>query len=142
MPEKTTVVNEIIHAFEHNIEDEKGSCKEEAHAFLFIFSTNQQLFNKSATTYSKVVYQKDVVFSKGLPNTMKLKAEADNLFNDDVYIMLGSSLAQEIHAPPNLNYCIKEKVCQKINLIVMNGKMFLIFMRYIWMVQKQDMPKI
>lgn len=104
LSEKTTAINEIIHAFEHNIEDEKGSCKEEAHAFLF---------NKSATTYSKVVYQKDIIFSKGLPSAMKLKAEADNLFNNDVYVMLGASLAQEIYALPQLELLYQGKSLSK-----------------------------
>lgn len=97
---KDKTLNEIIHAFEHNIEDEKGTCKENSHAFLF---------NKSATTYSSTVYGRTIHFSKGLPNTMKLKADAENLFKHDIYVMLGASLAQEIHALPQLELLYQGK---------------------------------
>lgn len=98
--DKNEVLGEIIHAFEHNIEDEKGTCKENAHAFLF---------NKSAKTYSNVVYGKEITFSKGLPNTMNLKIDAENLFKGDVCVMLGASLAQEIHALPQLELLYQGK---------------------------------
>lgn len=88
----------LIEAFEHNIEDEKGSCKEEAHAYLF---------NKSAITYSHVVYGKSLNFSKGLESTMNLKIKSEGLFKDDLFTMLGASLAQEIHALPQLELLFK-----------------------------------
>lgn len=83
----------LIDAFEHNIDDEKGSCKEESHAYLF---------NKSALTYSQIVYGKSLNFSKGLESTMRLKAKSEDLFKEDLFTMLGASLAQEIHALPQL----------------------------------------
>lgn len=89
---------EVIHAFEHNIEDERGDGKETSHAYLF---------NKSAKRYGEVVYGKDIKFSKGIPLTMELKFTSDHLFKNDLYVMLGAALAQEIHALPQLELLLE-----------------------------------
>lgn len=91
-------LDEIIHAFEHNIEDEKGDGKESSHAYLF---------NKSTQTYSNAVYSKDIKFCKGLPTTMLLKKSSEDLFKGDLFVMLGAALAQEIHALPQLELLLK-----------------------------------
>lgn len=91
-------LDEVIHAFEHNIEDEKGDGKESSHAYLF---------NKSTKTYSNSVYSKDIKFCKGLPTTMRLKESSEDLFKGDLFIMLGAALAQEIHALPQLELLLK-----------------------------------
>lgn len=96
--QKDQQIAEVVHAFEHNIEDERGDGKETSHAYLF---------NKSAKRYSEVIYGEDIKFSRGIPSTMELKSISDNLFKNDLYVMLGAALAQEIHALPQLELLLK-----------------------------------
>ena len=91
-------ITSVIDAFEHNIEDERGNGKETSHAYLF---------NKSAKQYSVIFYGEDIKFSKGTPSTMALKSVSEQLFKNDIYVMLGAALAQEIHALPQLELLLQ-----------------------------------
>lgn len=91
-------ITSVIDAFEHNIEDERGNGKETSHAYLF---------NKSAKQYSEIFYGEDIKFSKGTQSTMALKSVSEQLFKNDIYVMLGAALAQEIHALPQLELLFK-----------------------------------
>jgi Domain of Unknown Function with PDB structure (DUF3865) len=93
-----TNIKRIIEAFEQNIAEEKGGDIGQSHAFLFI---------KSVDTYSQTLFKQKPLYKKGLPATMKLKAESELLFGGNLYVMLGAALAQEIHALPQLELLIQ-----------------------------------
>ncbi|WP_332604189.1 DUF3865 domain-containing protein [Acinetobacter sp. ESBL14] len=97
--EKGSYINikQIIEAFEQNIAEEKGLDTGQSHAFLFI---------KSVEAYSQTIFKKRPIYEKGLPATVRLKAKSELLFGENLYVMLGAALAQEIHALPQLELLI------------------------------------
>lgn len=92
-------LDELIHAFEHNIEDESGDGDiEKSHA---------RLFRKSSSVYSEVIYGADFERVEPLDSTQFLHEESMKLFSSDIYTMLGATIAQETHALPQLENMLK-----------------------------------
>lgn len=91
----------IIHAFEHNIEDESGGGDPtRSHAKLFVDSCEhvcQALFNKPL----------DLSKGEVIDGTKSLHSGSIELFNSNIYRMLGAAVAQETHALPQLENMYK-----------------------------------
>ena len=81
--------------FEHNIHDECGEGNPE--------KTHAKLFADSISTYAKVLYgTSELNKEEILQSTKELQAKSLLLFGEDLYVMLGACLAQEVHALPQL----------------------------------------
>ena len=94
--ESNSKFESLIHAFEHNIEDESGDGD--------INRSHAKLFVDSCESISQVLYGKPLQLSSPqlIPETLNLHEQSLSLFSSNIYKMLGACIAQEIHALPQL----------------------------------------